>query len=335
VATWTCAAGVAAYALALRLVAESWWVTTVALYLPHAAWLVPLGALALGLAAFGPRRLLPVPAAAAAVVLFPVMGLTLSGPERPTPGAPRLRVLSFNADRGRALPGLVAEILEARPDVVLLQESVPAASAAVAAALPGFEARASTQFLVASRYPIAEFHEPPKVRLGGLDLAPRFVHAVLETPLGRIAVFDVHPISPRDAIDSVQAGGILVGLRPGALLGSDRRVVTRNAALRQLQARTVAALAAASPDPVIVAGDTNLPGGSRILAEAFGELRDGFAEVGRGFGYTFPEGRGGPWMRIDRILAGPELRFLEFGVGGGRGSDHRCVWADLERAPGG
>jgi len=36
-------------------------------------------------------------------------------------------------------------------------------------------------------------------------------------------------------------------------------------------------------------------------------------------------------MRIDRILAGPELRFLDFGVGRGRGSDHHCVWADLER----
>jgi endonuclease/exonuclease/phosphatase family metal-dependent hydrolase len=37
-------------------------------------------------------------------------------------------------------------------------------------------------------------------------------------------------------------------------------------------------------------------------------------------------------MRIDRIFAGPELRFLQFGVGSSRASDHHCVWAELELA---
>jgi endonuclease/exonuclease/phosphatase family metal-dependent hydrolase len=53
--------------------------------------------------------------------------------------------------------------------------------------------------------------------------------------------------------------------------------------------------------------------------------------VGRGFGYTFPADQWIPWMRIDRILAGPELRFLHFEVGRRRGSDHLAVIADLAR----
>jgi endonuclease/exonuclease/phosphatase (EEP) superfamily protein YafD len=336
VASWTCLAGVLAYLAALRLVGESWWGTTVALYLPHVVLLAPVVALALLLVAVGPRRHVLVQAAAAAVVLFPIMGLTLSGPARATPDAPRLRVLSFNTDSGRrSVPEIVADVLAGRPDVVLLQESGPPANEAVAAALPGFETRTSSQFFVASRFPIVELHEPPKVRLAGVDRSPRFIRLTIDTPLGRLAVFNVHPISPRDALDSVHGPGVLVGHRTGALFEGDRRIVTRNTALRRLQVEAIADLAASSPHPVIVAGDTNLPGGSRLLSGTLGGLRDGFAEVGRGFGYTFPVGRRGAWMRIDRVLAGPELRFLEFGVGQGRGSDHRCVWAELERAPGG
>jgi hypothetical protein len=39
-------------------------------------------------------------------------------------------------------------------------------------------------------------------------------------------------------------------------------------------------------------------------------------------------------MRIDRILAGPELRFVHFEVGRRRASTHYCVIADLCRADG-
>lgn len=334
-AAWLHLAAVVAAWLALRRIGEAWWPTTVLLYLPQAFLLAPAAALSPLLALLGPRRLLLLQAAAAAVVLFPVMGLTLSGPAPATPGAPRLRVLSFNVDSGsRSVPEVVAEIRAARPDVVLLQESAARVDDAVAAALPGFATRTSSQFLIASRHPIVDLYEPPRLRAGGHDRAPRFVRATLETPLGRLDVYNVHPVSPRDALESVRGDGVLEGVRSGALFDGDRRIVTANNELRRMQVRAIAALAAASPNPVLIAGDTNLPGPSRIFADALGRWQDGFAAAGRGFGYTFPVGRRSPWMRIDRILAGPELRFLAFGVGSGRGSDHHCVWADLERAGG-
>ncbi len=332
-AAWLCLALSIADALLLRVVAERWWVSTLDLYLPHGLLLLPVALLSLLLAAVGPRRLLLVQAAALGVVLFPIMGLSLAGPRAPTPGAPRMRVLSCNVDSGDgSIPALVAEIRGARPDVVLLQESAAAVDAAVAAAFPGFAARGSTQFFVVSRFPIGPLQVPARIRAAGQDRSPRFVHFTLETPLGRLSVFDVHPISPRDALDSVRGDGLLVGLRTGAVFEVDPRITTRNTELRGLQAQAIAALAAAAPAPVLIAGDTNLPDPSRILARTLGRWQDGFAASGRGFGYTFPVGRRRvPWMRIDRILASSELRFLDFRVGEGRGSDHHCVWADLER----
>lgn len=50
-------------------------------------------------------------------------------------------------------------------------------------------------------------------------------------------------------------------------------------------------------------------------------------------GYTYPADTRFAWTRIDRILAGPTFRFLASQVGARRGSDHRCVWADLELRP--
>lgn len=326
-ASWLVALFIVVYAAMLRLIGEDWWVTSVALYLPHWVLLVPLGALALGAAILGPRRLLLLHAGAAAILVLPVMGLRLGGPNEGTAGAPRLRVVSYNVGSGaRSIPGIVAEVLAHRPDLVLLQESTPEVDAAVAAALPGFATLTSTQFFVASRGAIAELYEPPKIDLDDVDRSARFIRVSVDTPAGKLDVYNVHPISPREALTSIHDESFLGGARSG-----DHHVIVSNTKLRRLQAEAIVQLAAASPNPVLIAGDTNLPQSSRILAGTFGRWQDGFTEVGRGLGYTFPVTRRGPWMRIDRIFAGAQLRFLQFGVGTSASSDHHCVWAELER----
>ena len=98
------------------------------------------------------------------------------------------------------------------------------------------------------------------------------------------------------------------------------------------QVRALAADAAKSSDPVLIAGDTNLPGLSWAFSHWLGEFSDGFAEVGRGFGYSYPAQRM-VWMRIDRILAGPRFRFLDAATISPRVSDHLAVAADLELLP--
>ncbi len=324
---------VAADWLALRCVGEDWWPTTMLLYVPQVLLLAPLVGLALLLALIGPRRLLVLHGLAAAILLFPVLGLELGGPDAPAPGAPHLRILSYNADSGaEGMTALGDEIVNAAPDVVVLQESTPEVDKAVAARLPGFVSHESTQFALFSRWPIVATLDPPKVVAKGLDRSPRFMRYTLDTPLGRLDVFNVHPISPREGLESVRGTGFVHQIESGSIFHGDKHTLVENTALRRMQAEAIAALAAASANPVIIAGDTNLPGPSRIFTTSLSRWQDGFAAAGRGLGYTFPAGRRFAWMRIDRILAGPALRFLDFAVGSGRGSDHYCVWADIERA---
>jgi endonuclease/exonuclease/phosphatase (EEP) superfamily protein YafD len=316
----------------LRWIGEAWWPTTVLLYLPQLLLLVPVVVLALIVALIGPRTLLLLHAVSTAILVFPVLGLSLAGPQTAAPGAPRLRLLSFNVDSGgQSVPQLLAEIDGASPDIVVLQESTPELAAQVAARLPGFSTHESTQFFVASRWPIVDAVAPPKVAAKGVDRSPRFMKYTIDSALGPIDVYNVHPISPREGFEELRGHGLLTGVKNGDLLGGDHRHIEDNTALRRVQLEGIAALAATSKNPVVIAGDTNSPGASRMLTEILGRYQDGFDAAGRGLGYTYPAHKRFAWMRIDRVLAGPELRFLDFQVGTGHGSDHYCVWADLTR----
>jgi len=322
---------VLAYWFALRVVGESWWLTTVALYLPHGLMLVPALPLVGLLAWLGPRRLAPIPLVATLIVLFPIMGLVMCGGSVAPSGAPRLRVLSYNVDSARrTTAALAAQILEAKPDIVLLQEGDPQIGEQATAGLAGFVRYGSGQFYIASRWPNVQVYDPPKIPFRRPDPTPRFLRYTLATPLGLLDVYNVHPISPRDGFEAIRGSGLRSEVESGGVFEFDRSSITNNTELRRAQARTITNLARTSAHPVILAGDTNLPAGSGIFADTFGRYQDGFAEVGRGFGYTFPAHKRFAWMRIDRILAGPSLRFLSFEVGDHRASDHYCVWADLE-----
>jgi endonuclease/exonuclease/phosphatase family metal-dependent hydrolase len=112
-----------------------------------------------------------------------------------------------------------------------------------------------------------------------------------------------------------------------------RTIVARNTALRLAQLEAIAATARQSPDPVIIAGDTNLPGLSWAFAHWLGNYTDGFSAAGTGFGYSFPAPRTA-WMRIDRIIAGPGFSFRDCRVIGSYISDHFAMQADLELTPG-
>ncbi len=311
--------------LGLALVGETWWPTTVALYLPRLAFAAPLPLLVLALLVWGPRWLLAGQLVAAGVLLFPLLGLELGGPVEPS-GRPRLRVLSYNVNYGyMSNARILADITGAGADVIVLQASHHRLHPALDAALASYQRYHHREFYVASRFPIVSVHEPD-------GFHPAFVRVTLATPLGPIDVFDIHPLSPRPGLDALRGDGLRESISDGRVLrgeGSDR--VLKNTDLRARQVAGVAALAAASTNPVIIAGDTNLPALSPLYREHLGRWQDGFEEVGRGFGYTFPAHKWIPWMRIDRILAGPELRFLRFGVTPASGaSDHLAVWADLE-----
>jgi endonuclease/exonuclease/phosphatase family metal-dependent hydrolase len=157
---------------------------------------------------------------------------------------------------------------------------------------------------------------------------------VIETPLGAIAFYVMHPESPRRGFYALRGNGLRREILSGQGFPDDSEdVVADNSGLRAMQVADVASAARQEKRPVVIAGDTNLPELSYVLHRYLGGFQDGFAKAGWGFGYTFPTGRRGPWMRIDRILASDELHFVHFEVGHSLASDHECVVADLQRAP--
>lgn len=317
----------------VRMVGERWWIALVAMYLPRWGFALPLPLLVAALWRWGPRRLLVLQAGAAALVVFPLMGLTLNLHRPSAPDGP-LRVLSYNVWGGRLDAQAVLRQIDAlAPNVVLLQEADGRRAQPLKDHFAGWNVHAFDQFFLATRFPIVDVWLPPKLPPPPVPRLARFVRYTLATPVGAVDVFNMHPISPREGLDELRGDeGFTYEVRTGRIFRTRAAShIQPNSTLRTRQAEAVAVAVHASPRAAVVAGDTNLPGLSRVFADTLGWLQDGFAAVGRGFGFTFPANH--PWMRIDRVMANDRLRFTRFQTGDGRGSDHLCVFATLAAAP--
>jgi endonuclease/exonuclease/phosphatase family metal-dependent hydrolase len=325
------AIGLVVAALALRYVGERWWVTTAILYLPRWGFALPLPVVVLALSLVGPRRLLWGTPLAVLFILFPLMGLE-TGADRWLGGGgagdgPRLTVLSYNVATAQRPDEVAAVIKEAAADILLVQEYNESIEEPLAQALRGFHRHTEGQFSIASRFPLSDIYLPPKLPIPGSEpRSARFVRYRVQTPLGPLTVLNVHPVSPRNGFEEARGNGFLYELLRGRIGRSEGvQVMKDNSFLRRRQAEEIAAEAARSPHPVLIGGDTNMPGLSYILGTTLGRFTDGFGVAGRGFGYTYPADR--PWMRIDRILVDDRLRFRRFETLGGAASDHWAVYA--------
>jgi endonuclease/exonuclease/phosphatase (EEP) superfamily protein YafD len=319
--------------LVLRYVGEAWWVSTVGLYLPRIGFALPLPFLALALHLCRMRRLLALQGISGLVLLFPLMGFVLPWPTGHGDG-PTLRVLSFNVNSGLSGPQLVMDqIQHYSPDVVVLQETGenPAFPPLLKAVYPTVVV--SGQYILASRYPLAASDGPAIEPPAEEDRHDGFQRQVLDTPLGRIVLYNVHTFSPRHALFDLRgSSGLSREITSGRLFeGAGAPKIEKNAHRRASQVETFSQAASTETDPVILAGDTNLPGLSPVLHRFLSTYDDGFTRASWGFGYTFPTNKWRPWMRIDRIMTNAPLRFVRFEVGDMlAASDHRCVVADLQ-----
>jgi endonuclease/exonuclease/phosphatase (EEP) superfamily protein YafD len=320
--------------LLLYFVGEKWWATDLCLYLPRMFFAAPLPFTVAGLLAYRQRRLLATQLAAAFLVAFPLMGFVVPWPAGRDANEPVLRILSYNVNAGYGgVDRLVAEIDSYSPDIVLFQELIlyqDQAAELLRARYPVVQL--STQFLVASRYPIVSTFDPEKLPHEGRLRSPRFLQYLVDTPLGRIALYHVHPVSPRSGLYMLRGKGLRREILSGRLFGGDNsEVLQSDTSLRGQQIEAVGHFADQEQVPVVIAGDTNLPGLSVFLSRYLSRYRDGFAQASWGLGYTFPADKT-PWMRIDRVMTSDELRVVSFEVGRSKLSDHLCVVADLQRA---
>jgi endonuclease/exonuclease/phosphatase (EEP) superfamily protein YafD len=319
-------------ACALRCVGERWWVTAIVLYVPRLVFVIPLPFAVVGLLCLGLTRWLATQVAAALLWLFVLMGFVVPWPRPARRNAPVLRILSYNINGGSGGVGNVVEQIDAySPDTVLLQEIGHPEDFQRLLKSRYAEVHTTDQFILATRYPVvSSFEEPDKIPYLGRRRSPRFVRYVIDTPLGHIALYNVHPRSPREALNAVRGNGLRREILSGRLFrGGAADVVYENVDVRTSQVEKISDSASRETDPVVIAGDTNLPSLSNLFGRRLSGYVDGFRSVGWGFGYSFPSDL--PWMRIDRILATRELRFVRFEVGDSTASDHRCVVAEIQR----
>src|SRR4051812_14289135 len=142
-------------ALLIHFVGESWWVTDVCMYLPSVGFGLPLPFVVVGLVLCRFWRLLLTQVVALWVLLFPLMGLVLPWPTSRDHDAPVLRVLSYNINSGHdGFDKIVEQIDHYQPDVVLLQEIARPQELVDLLKARYATVEISTQFLVASRFPI-------------------------------------------------------------------------------------------------------------------------------------------------------------------------------------
>lgn len=321
--------------VSLRCIGEAWWVSTAALYLPYALFGLPLPFVILATWLKRMRRLAWAQAVGLFLLVFPIMGFVLPWPSFPNASAPKIRIVSLNVNGGRAgVERIVDAVAAYSPDVVLLQElgSGEDFEPVLRARYPTVST--SGQFALATRFPLVRVVEPEKLPYEGQLRSPRFIEYVLDTTLGTISFFSVHPISPREGLANLRGEGLRHEIGSGRLLeGTRAHVLEVNTGLRTTQVEAFAQAASLEPGPVVVAGDTNLPAPSPLLHRTLGEYDDAFRKAGWGFGYTFPTNkRLPPWMRIDRILARGPVRFVHFEIGRPVVSDHHFVVADLQAA---
>jgi len=309
-----------------RFVGETAWPVVLLMYLPRHAWVLP-GLALLPFALRRGRRMLIWPLALGALVwLFPLMGFVLPRLAPPPPG-PTLRVLSYNtlhaADGAERLREL---ILVSQPDMVLLQWTSHVAEEAMRG--PGFEGwtvRRDGQFTVASRFPILSTEA-----IGiPADFRPA-VHAIVDTPIGRVDVYSIRPKSAREEIGATHRRGLRQRIRDLVAEARTGRLAEM-ASFREAQIRSIVEEAGKARHLVLIAGDTNLPGGSLFSHRYFGAFQDAFAEAGLGFGFTHPAKL--PWMRLDRVMLGPGLEAISFRVLPRCASSHRAVLAEIVRSP--
>ena len=299
---------------------DLYWPVAILMLLPLPALAVPAALIVPVLALVRLWRWVMAEAIALAVTAIFLLGANVAVPD---PGPPTFRILAWNVHFGDAgVDAFARELRAVAPDVALFEATNHDAHNALLAAFPGFHVERLASYSIASRFPITDRGVPWELATRS---GPPYARFTVDTPSGPVKIFAVHPVSQRGAFyQTFRHGGLRRAFKVAHDLFADVYDRRRN------ELSSLAREAAAAGPRVLVAGDFNVAGRSRLLASLFGDFQDSFVERGTGFGYTFPVRH--PFLRLDRIL-GKGFRFVRTGVGGQQASDHRPVYADVALAP--
>ena len=316
--TWAFAVMVFAMLVLIRWVGVDWWGVAVLLFMPRWVFLVPIVGLAI---ASGLKRCYGhwiVQGAMAVVVAGPLMGMSLPLGQlvrtHPSGEVVRVGTANLGLEGILSVPALRKWIETSKLDVVCLQEGNRDAPELVAYLADGWHV--NRRKTIASRYPIvAELSSLPDQSDTDKRYPALLDRVRLRTPAGAsFVVASIH----------------MPTLRPGfhALLDGDVAGMQMHLAWwRKEGKRVLTMLDETRGDPLIVAGDFNMPADDSAMGALASSFRFAFEEGGWGYGYTRPAQY--PWVRIDHILTGPEWTVVRAAVGPNIGSDHRPMSAEL------
>lgn len=154
----------------------------------------------------------------------------------------------------------------------------------------------------------------------------------------QVVVYSVHFITARDTLSYYRRGAFLygiVGILPGTSFHRKmkvhqqfwlERIRTADALKEKIERETL---------PTLVLGDFNAPSGGYIQRRLTRGFQDSHQVAGSGCGYSFPGttrnplSGGGPWMRIDYILASKQWKVIASMAEERRPSQHRAVATKL------
>jgi endonuclease/exonuclease/phosphatase family metal-dependent hydrolase len=262
-----------------------------------------------------------VHAAAVLLVCFGCAQTPLQAPRAPTHGGDTLGVLSYNLNYGIAGDAATLEAIAAQPsELVLLQETTPdweqSLRTRFAGAFPYMAFRhccGAGGLGVLSKYPVqdVEYIEPPE---GGWFPGWRLS---VQSPLGDVQVLNVH-LRPQLGDSGASVGGVLSGM-------------VTTPPIRKEQIQLYASHLQAGV-PTLIAGDFNESehGSAVSWLEAHG-LHSALPDFSRDDTWNWNTSLGRVSRRFDHIVTSRELRALSARVIDAGSSDHRPVFALVER----
>jgi endonuclease/exonuclease/phosphatase (EEP) superfamily protein YafD len=310
-------------ALVNRTLAEAQWWSTLLIYLPQVLYLVPAPLVLLTVLWSQDRRALGVFIGTLLLIAGPIMGGHVPLPSLIPADAPRVRVLAYNVQGGKAgFELLQAQIERFRPDVVIFSEARDWGNEQplqeyLGKQFPNWASISGGDVFIASHWPFAGTESLPLSDLRTRDpsLDREKVRALVDAPFGRFQVVGVH---------------FYTAVYGRTLKKEWKHVpayMRHTGDIRKAQAKDLLAWTGKMDEPVILAGDFNTPPAGQIYQSLLGSFGDSFAERGLGWGYTFQSNR--PLLRIDYIFHSRQWDVVRCEVGLERGSDHRPVFAEL------
>jgi endonuclease/exonuclease/phosphatase (EEP) superfamily protein YafD len=316
--------------LAMELAGERVWPLAVLLYLPQWVFLLPLIVLV-------PAALLAeVSLGAYATLLGIVIIFFWHMPFYPGIGGGsdriQMKIITNNYAENHGLsikPFIAAE----DPDFVALEDA-RGLWPAFQRLYPNRYVTGTGQFTFISRAPVKSV-----TSLGWPLWRGNPVAAVFEVPWHGedLAIYTVHMPTPRGDFAKLTGLGFIREILGRNKARSDGMSFADSMTARVELARELATVFQNEKRPFVAVGDFNMPPDGYVHHVITWGLIDCFEQAGRGFGFTFPCDRhnpltlGGPWLRIDYVLAGTDWQTIDCRVEPNRRSKHRAVVATLTR----